>query len=281
MTNIIDYDLAFSLGFGCGCTQALRRAQMQYASYPFDWIGSPGVLQSAKMLANDFQGWLDKPAMKLVDVRRGSGTINRAYVNRNTGFVFAHDFHHDFDLEDGFDVVCQKYQRRVSRLISQLAMSNKVLAVYVEHPVRNPSPESVIKEAYDVISAKFPQVRFDLLYFYHDDGAPINLTGNHLTANIVSVPCRIKQLEYGLVSHTIDKDPIVRYLCQHVHVDDYRSDADKKQFGEHMKSVERSRYGEGCLLTRWMVKYQYRLHRKLENALKAKGLLPREHPFWF
>ena len=57
--------MAFSMGFSCGGTVALRRAGLQFASYPLDWIGSPGIVASAKMIAADFVGWFEKATLKL------------------------------------------------------------------------------------------------------------------------------------------------------------------------------------------------------------------------
>ena len=116
--GMTDYDLAFSMGFGCGCSRALRAAGLQRASFPMDWVGSPGIVASAEMVASGFAGWLDRESLELVDVRRGNGTINRAYVNRRTGFIFGHDFHHDADVDVAFDEVAEKYARRIERLIS-------------------------------------------------------------------------------------------------------------------------------------------------------------------
>jgi hypothetical protein len=55
------YDLAFSLGAACSCSVALRRAKLQFASFPLDWIalGSP-VSRTAILLARVKHnlGWL-------------------------------------------------------------------------------------------------------------------------------------------------------------------------------------------------------------------------------
>ena len=88
--------MAFSMGFSCGGTMALRRAGLQYASYPLDWIGSPGIVASAKMIASDFAGWFEKDDLQLVAVRGGSFQ-NNVYQNRKTRFGFPHDFPLWFD----------------------------------------------------------------------------------------------------------------------------------------------------------------------------------------
>ena len=66
------YDIAFSMGFSCGGSLALRKAGLQFSSYPLDWIGAPGVVRSAKMVAAGFPNWFEKGDLHLVDVRGGS-----------------------------------------------------------------------------------------------------------------------------------------------------------------------------------------------------------------
>ena len=60
-----NFDLAFSLGFSCGCSRALRAAGLQFASYPLDWTGSPGIVESARMIASDFAGWLERDDLEV------------------------------------------------------------------------------------------------------------------------------------------------------------------------------------------------------------------------
>ena len=42
------YDFAFSLGGTCTAAESLRRASMQFASFPFDWAGGENVLVHAR-----------------------------------------------------------------------------------------------------------------------------------------------------------------------------------------------------------------------------------------
>ena len=65
-----EYDFAFSCGYSCAVTEALRAADLQFASFPFDWTASPGFRRCAKMIADDFKGWMEKDDLELVDIRR-------------------------------------------------------------------------------------------------------------------------------------------------------------------------------------------------------------------
>ena len=277
-----NFDLAFSMGFGCGCSRALRAAGLQRTSFPMDWIGSPGVVASAEMIASGFAGWLERDDLELVDVRRTvtNGTINRAYKNRRTGFVFGHDFHHDADVDTAFDAVAEKYVRRIERLFSQIRASRRVLVAFVEHPVRSRVPDEEVSRARGILSAAFPGVDFTLLYVYHDDGAeePVEKL---VEPGVVTLGARIRVMEFGLVSHVFDREPLVKYLVAHASVPDRRTDEEKRRFRQKIEEKMANRFCSGGPLSRWWTRLQYRMHRRLENKLRAKGILPVERPFWF
>ena len=275
-----EYDIAFSMGFGCGCSQALRAARLQYASYPMDWIGSPGVVQSAAMIAADFRDWLVRDEMELVDVRRGTGTINRAYANRRTGFVFGHDFHHDSDIGETYGAVVAKYDRRIARLLESLRQARRALAMFVEHPVRKRVPDEDVLRAHQILADKFSGVAIDLLYVYHTDGPAVPVE-TEIAPGVITLGDAIRQLEYGLVSHTFDREGLIRYLVTHVRVPDMRTEEEKRRCAMAAEGKRKRRFGTVGALAYWWTKQQYRLHRKLEKKLREKGLLPIDRPFWF
>ncbi|MBR2838605.1 MAG: hypothetical protein IKE55_07480 [Kiritimatiellae bacterium] len=275
-----NYDLAFSMGFGCGCSRALRAAGLQRASFPMDWTGSPGVVASAEMVASGFGGWLDRDSLELIDVRRGNGKINRAYVNRRTGFIFGHDFYHDADVDVAYDAVKEKYARRIERLLESIRASRRVLAAYVEHPVRQRVADGEVARARRILADAFPGVDVALLYVYHDD-ACAEPAEKVVEPGVVTFGARIRHLEFGLVSHTFDREPMVRYLVAHAAVPDRRTDEERRRFREAVEAKAAGRFGQGGALSRWWTRQQSRLHRRLENDLKAKGLLPVDRPFWF
>lgn len=277
-----NFDLAFSMGFGCGCSRALRAAGLQRASFPMDWTGSPGVVASAEMIASGFAGWLERDDLELVDVRRApsNGTINRAYKSRRTGFVFGHDFHHDADVDTAFDEVAAKYARRIDRLTSQMRASRRVLAVFVEHPVRQRVAYEEVAKARRILSDAFPGVDVTLLYVYHDDGA--EEPAERLNADgVVILAARIRIMEFGLVSHVFDREPLIKYLAAHASVPDRRTDEERMRFRKSVEAKMSRRFGTGGPLSRWWTRLQYRMHRRLENRLKEKGILPAERPLWF
>lgn len=274
------YDLAFSMGFGCGCSKALRQCGLQYTSFPLDWIGVRSALAAAEIVASDFAGWLEKATMRLIDVRRDDEHVQRSYVNDRTGIIFTHDFPYELDFDSAFELAKQKYDRRISRLLGVIRASHRVLAVHVEHPIHERAPNADLIRARDVLRYKFPGVEIDLVYFFHQDGA-MNCQAMSVSDGVTSVACEYRRLDdYGLISHGIETEGICRYLREHFEVSDYRTADEKRRFSELKDTMASDdRFGHG--LHRWIARQQYRIYRKLGRDLKKKNIIPHERPFWF
>ena len=130
-----EYDLAFSLGFSCGTSQALRAAGMQFASYPLDWLGSRDIRRVVKVVAGNFEKWFEKEDFQLVDVWHSTGFDTRAYLNTRTGLGFSHEFSDFVPFDESFPKIRETYGRRVQRFLECADASRKMLAVFLEMPV--------------------------------------------------------------------------------------------------------------------------------------------------
>jgi hypothetical protein len=49
------YDFIFCVGRACIATQSLRRAGLQHATFPWDWVGDPGVYERVEYICSDFR----------------------------------------------------------------------------------------------------------------------------------------------------------------------------------------------------------------------------------
>ena len=274
------FDIAFSMGFSCGGTMALRKAKMQFTSYPLDWIGSPGIVQSARMIASDFAGWLEKDDLQMVAVRGGSFQ-NNVYQNRRTRFGFPHDFSRMFRFGEIYPMVAEKYSRRVRRFSENLGKARSALVVYIERPIDPRVPDADLVEAKRILGAKFPAVSFELVYFFIGQ----TVTGfdeNIVADGITAVACDYKQLDHGEISHAIVPDVPARYLSSRFAVDDVRSEAEKSRYAnEHAEVRARKFSGDGGFIVRRINEMKYRLYRRLERDLQEKGIVPRDFPLWF
>ena len=269
------YDMAFSMGFSCGGTMALRRAGLQFVSYPLDWIGSPGIVESAKMIAADFAHWFEKDDLQLVAVRGGSFQ-NNVYWNRRTHFGFPHDFPRFFRFEEKFDETAEKYVRRVRRFLSDLDAAQTALVVYIERPINPTAADADLMEAKRVLESRFPRVRFDLVYFHLPEKGSVAPYAERTVADgITAVACDYKRLDHGEVSHAIRADVPAQYIAERFAVPDRRTDDEKSAYAKEKKANRRKKFGGR------LNEFKYRLYRKLEEELQEKGIVPRDFPLWF
>lgn len=273
------YDLAFSMGFSCGATFALREAGLQTSSYPLDWMGSPGLLPSARAIAGNFANWTEKGDFRLHDIRRG-GLDKHIYLNVRTGFGFPHDFSSFVSFDEAYPEVRAKYDRRIARFLQAAGEAKRLLAVYVEYPVKRRASDAELDEARRTLAARFPQAAVDLLYFYEEPGVR-EPHAERPAAGIAAVGLDYREIERGQVMHTLDHRPIAAYLRAHVEVEDRLADAEKAAYAAGKRRRRDLRWGEGGLLKRWANRLAYRLYRKLEKRLVAEGLVPWEGPLWF
>ena len=265
--------MAFSMGFSCGGTMALRRAGLQFASYPLDWIGSPGIVASAKMIASDFVGWFEKDDLQLVAVRGGSFQ-NNVYQNRRTRFGFPHDFPRFFRFEEKYPETAEKYARRIKRFMEDLGAAKTALVVYIERPINPHATDADLVGAKRILEAKFPAVKFELVYFFLDEGRK-DFAETAVAEGITAVACNYVQYDHGEKSHAIDADVQAAYFRERFEVADRRSDEEKAAYARARKAKRKQKFG-GKLNA-----LKYRLYRWLERDLQEKGLVPRDFPLWF
>ena len=270
--------MAFSLGFSCGCSRALRSANLQFASYPLDWTGSPGIVQSVQMIVNDFAGWLDRDDLELVDVRTGRFG-NHIYRSRKTRFGFPHEFSSFLTFDEAYGPTVEKHRRRIERLMEHIRASKRVFAAYIERPINRRVDDADLVEAKRALEAKFPGVVFELAYFFQSDGA---LSDREVAPGVTAVACDYRQMVNGEVWHEIEYGRVADWLRAHVAVSDPRTDAEKSAYEESRRRAKEKRFaGAGNPLRRRLNELEYRLYRHLDAALQKKGVLPREKALWF
>ena len=272
------YDLAFSLGFSCGGSRALRRANLQFASYPLDWTGSPGIVASAKMIDSDFSGWLNRDDLELVDVRAGRFG-NHIYRNRKTGFGFPHEFSSFQTFDELYAPTVEKHGRRIERLMAHVRAAKQVLAIYVERPINARAKDADLLETKRILESKFPGVTFDIVYFFHRDGAA---ESREVAPGVTTVDCAYRQFLNGEVWHEIEYGSVADWLAGRVTVADPRSEAEKQAYAAESREKKRRRFAaEGNAIRRKLNELEYKLYRHLEESLQEKGVLPRDRALWF
>ena len=173
------YDLAFAMGRACSCSQALRAAGLQFASFPFDWaepLGPDSLEVLVETLCSDFANWFEKEDLVCPskDEQANWDTSEAdAYHNRRTGFLFPHDFARGSEFDKAYDRVAEKYRRRIARLYELIRSAKRVLLVRMDTPaLKLVTSADVCAEARARLMAKFPGVAFDFIYLTIDPSRP-------------------------------------------------------------------------------------------------------------
>ena len=276
-----NYDFIFPLGFSCGATQALRAAGLQFASYPLDWVGSPGIVQSAQLVADGFEGWLEADDLKLWDVRHGPGFNTRIYRNQKNGFGFSHEFSDFFPFAATYPKVRETYDRRSRRFLERFEAAKKVLAVYMEIPFRKCPDVAQIAEGRRLLRLKAPSAEIDMLVFYAEPGVRVPEVRSE-TEGITLVACDYRKFDEGEITHFVEYELLVPYLKANYTITDTRTDEDRKTYEAILKNNDTWRWGVGkSRLRQWWNQRVYKLYRGLEKYLQKRNLIDKEGPLWF
>ena len=158
-----DFDLIFSIGEACSCTQTLRKHNLQVYSYPFDWLFGSDFVARCSLLAGKFENFIEKADLEYSHEERSIKC--QAYHNKRNDLTFNHDFLKTIPFDKAYEIVREKYNRRISRLLKKINKSKSVLVVFMEVPytvheeVKN---EDIIK-GYNILKDAFGD-KINLLY---------------------------------------------------------------------------------------------------------------------
>lgn len=275
------YDLAFSLGSSCSVTQALRAVGLQYVSYPFDWVATPGLEQSVSILTGGFRDWLDADALRLVDVRHGVGFMTRIYRNEKTGIGFSHEFSDFFRFEESYPKVKAVYDRRIARFLADLKQAKRVLAVYSELPIRSALPDEQLIRARQTLADAYPDAEIDFVYFWPEPGRR-QPSVRELAPGLTVVGVDYRKYDDGEITHFIDNSAFIAYLGSVGTMDDPRTEEEKRKFLRSSRASQEWQWGPGAgPVRRRLNQWIYKLYRHLEKILVRRGLVQKEGPLWF
>ena len=274
------YDFAFSLGFSCAASESLRDLGFQKESLPFDWTGAPSLRASVDMVACGFAGWFDRDALRLWDVRHEGGFIARVYKNMKTGFGFSHEFSNADPIERSYDAVREKYERRISRLGRELKTRRRILALYLESPVKPRISDGEISAALAVLRAKCPQAEVvDLVYIYEDETCKkAEVLSSVAGATVVRAHYRT-YLD-GRPMHICDRSQVAGFLRESISIDGALTEAQLRAFDAEKRRRLRASLGTNRV-NRWVNKKLKQWCRDLEVYLIGQKLIPGDRPLWF
>lgn len=162
------FDFVFSLGAACSCTTTLRMLGIQDASYPFDWLYGASFAKRCDFLYNNFENFISWEDLEQIGNREAPMPC-KIFKNKLSGIVFNHDFPLAEDAERYYEVVKEKYNRRINRLYSKLETASNSLLVYIELPNQKPEDEKVIIEQFCKLRNRF-KTKLSFLYLSCETG---------------------------------------------------------------------------------------------------------------
>lgn len=264
------YDLVIGMGMACSCSQALRRANLQFLSFPFDWVAPDtrdrrhlerDLPNRAHSIVNAFGDWLRIEDLRFVRPHETNG--KDIYLNARTGLVFNHDFPAGRPLAETFPEVAGKYRRRSIRLIELIRRSRKVLLVRIERPdLPGVTPAADCVEARQILTAGFPGIRFDLLQLVCDPSRPRSDRNETTPAEgIVRIGFDYRSEDPSAAAYQPDLEVLAKTLADRFSVADYRT---REEIRSHREAILRTKLAEaGCDTV-----FQLRLKRLKRSILK-------------
>lgn len=162
------YDFIFSLGAACSCTQMLRKAQLQFASYPLDWLFGSDLAGRVDIVASRFERFLEIDDLGYAYSERSISCD--AYHNAFNDLTFNHDFEAGKDLKETYPAVKEKYDRRIKRLLDRIDQAESVLGVFIETPDSGKSKytKDDLQKIHAKLEKSWQKKRFNILYISPD-----------------------------------------------------------------------------------------------------------------
>lgn len=176
------YDIIYSIGRDCSCAEYLKKNNLRLTSGPFDWLTNAGFEERFNLILNDFKDFMNIEDFKFLpkDETMFNDEFCDYYENVKTHFYYYHDFPKDVPISDCFDVVKEKYQRRINRFYEKIKENEKVLLVWFSH--YHNTPDSVVLDLCKKLCQKFNK-QIDFLIVEHEEGLNIPKK-KELTPNI-------------------------------------------------------------------------------------------------
>ena len=272
------YDLVVPLGFACSCSQALRRAGLQFASFPWDWVGTPPASERCEFICNGFKDWMNLEDLKWAGKNDTFG--HEEVRNIRTSHFFMHDFVHGVPLEEQYPAIMAKYARRISRLDRLLKESEKVLLVHIDTPVSpRPLPPEDCLKAMEIMSAKYPNAEFNFLLVNLEPGRPIeNRIDETPTPGLRRIAFDFKSREPDAPVFGVDIDTLANLLKAECSVRDYRSKEEIAAYeemrrGKRGKKLRRKMEEIGAsTMPQYVLRRIRRVWRRVLSAIGPKAI---------
>lgn len=235
------YDLVVPLGFACSCSQILRRAGLQLASFPWDWVGTPPPSERCRLICTGFKDWMNLEDLQWAGKNDTFG--HEEVRNVRTGLIIMHDFAQGVSIEEQYPAIAEKYTRRIARLDKLLKESKKILLVHIDTPVSpRPLPVEDCQKAIETMAAKYPNAEFNFLLLNLEPGRSIeNRVDETPLPGVRRIAFDFKGYAPGTPAYGIEINMIADLLEREYRVRDYRTKEEIASFNKARNAKRRQK----------------------------------------
>ena len=251
------YDFVFSLGAACLCSQTLRNARLQYASFPLDWVYGGGMALRTDLVLNGFSGWFEQGDFALQENPDAFG--HDPYVNVRTGMLFPHEFDKGVPIAESYPAVRARMDRRAARLRERLLKSRRVLIVWIGDP--RDTHRLTMEEMEDCIrrfESSFSQTAFELLAIDRVPGVSGEGMRRYEREKIRFYGFDYKDYGVGAADWHYHQEMLAPFFTD-IRVADYRTREEKVRFVARQFENECARFGASSRLTLRWKKLKYKI----------------------
>lgn len=268
------YDLVVPLGFACSCSQIMRQAGLQLASFPWDWVGTPPPSERCRLICEGFRDWMNLEDLQWAGKNDTFG--HEEVRNVRTGLIIMHDFAQGVPIEQQYPAIAEKYARRIARLDRLLRESRKILLVHIDTPVSpRPLPPEDCLKAIEIMSAKYPNAEFNFLLVSLEPGRPLkDRVDETPLPGVRRIAFDFKSYAPGAPAYGIEVGMIATLLEKEYRVRDYRTKEERESFLRARKKKRGQKLarkmeelGAATPAQYWL----YRARRVLRNVLCHVG----------
>ena len=271
------FDLVFSLGAGCSCSMMLREKELQFASFPLDWAGTPefgaggDIRAKTDIVVGGFVNWFKKENLERAPVYDSEKYTS--YLDRGTRLYFTHDVPVGSDLEREYPALSEKFARRIDRFLRLLSGANRVLAVWVNDPrVPGEVGEEDLKYCLDAFRMAYPAAEFKIIAVNCAHGVPYESMRSFRGDGYECYAFDYRVVTEGEPTWEIRRD-LFAPLLERFGCADYRTRAERRANAKREKSREWEKYKATSVLDFWLTRIKFKLYRHLERGLGRKGVL--------
>lgn len=271
------YDFVFPLGAGCSCSMMLREKDLQLASFPLDWVGTPDfgaagdIRVKAELVANGFKGWFLEENLERAPQYDSPKFLS--YLDRGTGLYFTHDFEHGADIHREYPEASAKYARRIERFHKLLSGSRRVLAVWVNDPrIPGEVGEEDIAYCLDVLRKAYPGVAFKVIVVNCAHGVKPEEMRRSIGDGFECYAFDYRVVTDGEPTWDIRRD-LFAPLFERFSVRDYRTKSERRANARRERARDMEKFHATSSLDLVFTKMKFKLYRHLKRSLERKGVI--------